>query len=185
MHLFPLIIFGILAGCFALLLELVFLNVPVLTSASVVSFFDFDSIFSFQAIGTLLLIALIEEASKYIFLLQYIQFSIKRKIPLPSFVSVAVLFGAGFSTLEFLFAFQSEIPFPPLSLLKTLFLHTATTLLLTSFLSSPDPDHENDFSRESDPSPKKRHFALSPRNLLVLSGAVLIHLAYNIFLLTL
>lgn len=152
------IIFGALAGCFALFLELV---------TSSVSFLDAQSVFSFQIFGTLLLIALIEEISKYTFLLQYQKyFALYTAIALSRSIILGIFFGIGFSSLEMILSWQSVAPFSLFSTMGTLLLHISTSLLLASFTLS---------------LPKGRR-AVSWKSLGIISVVVALHLGYNIAL---
>ncbi len=122
------IIFGILGASFALLLEMVFLNVTHL--------YDYTSLtFDFSSFALIATTALIEEGSKYLFLRQYL---IRFNTSLTTFRTTllsALCFGLGFASLEGILALTTG----PLSqdswfLLGTTLLHIATSILLLAFL---------------------------------------------------
>ncbi|MFZ2187575.1 MAG: hypothetical protein WAV46_03055 [Candidatus Moraniibacteriota bacterium] len=161
------IIFGALAGCFALLLELAALSIPFVASPSTLPFFAFDTIFSLRTFITLLVLALIEEFSKFLFLIRYRPYAPRNgRNAFPIFILLALLFGIGFSSLEIAFSTQATAAFPVVAIFKILFLHIGTSLLFVYCLfSSPEPDK-----------------TFSSRNFRLLSLAVSLHLVYNILL---
>lgn len=158
----PLIIllFGALAASFALIIELLMMNLlPVSLTL--------EGTFSFGILSSFLLLALIEEASKYIFLLRYKKYAPYRSEPTFSIYAVlAVLFGVGFSSLEIVFASQNISMVSLSSILSTLLLHIGTSLIFISFLFS-QPE-------------QKRPLALKSSWIILV--AVLLHLAYNVLI---
>lgn len=153
------ILFGALAASFALIIELLMMNLlPVSLTL--------EGTFSFGILSSFLLLALIEEASKYIFLLRYKKYAPYRSKPtfLTSAV-LAILFGVGFSSLEIVFASQNISIVSLSSILSTL-LHIGTSLIFVSFLfSKPKQDQ-----------------SIALKSSWIILVAVLLHLAYNILI---
>lgn len=154
------LIFGALAGSFAFLLELFAMSLFSLPFAT-------EGIFSLSIFFVFLLLALIEEVSKFTFLIRYKKYALhKNKESLSYFIALALLFGIGFSSLEVILSFQNVGTVSFFPIFQTLLLHISTSLLFVFFL----------FYKQTH---KK---SLSWRNVWIISGAILIHLSYNIIL---
>jgi len=129
--LFTVFIFGLLAASFALLLELVILNLS--------SLHDYSSLpFDFSSLSILALAALIEEGSKYLFVRTYLsRFFEGLDLDTPKLLTLGLFFGAGFSAIEVTLSL-SGTPTPSsndlLRILATALLHVATTLAILFFL---------------------------------------------------
>lgn len=151
-------IFGLLAASFALVVELVALNLS--------SLHDYSSLaFDFSNLGILATAALIEEGSKYLFVRKYLaRFFAGITLDTLKLLVIGFFFGAGFATIEVAFALsgnpaQSDL----LRILATALLHIATSLIILFFL-------KNEAGR-----PLGRFF-------LPLGLAFALHLIYNITL---
>ena len=154
------ILFGALAGSLALIIELPMMNL---------SFFPvtLEGTFSSGILLSFLLLAIIEELSKYIFLFRY-----RRYIPYENTLTLslsllsAILFGIGFSSLEIIFASQNTTTVSLFPIMRTLSLHIGTSLLfIYSLFRLPQ---------------QNRLFTL--KSFWIISGAVLFHLLYNILI---
>lgn len=154
------LIFGALAGSFAFLLELFAMSLFSLPFAA-------EGIFSLSTFLVFLLLALIEEVSKFTFLIRYKKYALhKNERCLPYFIALALLFGIGFSSLEVALSFQNVGTVSFFPIFQTLLLHISTSLLFVFFL----------FYKQT------QEKALFSRNLWLISGAILVHLSYNIIL---
>lgn len=125
---FMALIFGVLGASFALLLELVFLNITHL--------YNYTSfVFDFSSLSLLAATALIEEGSKYLFLRQYlVRFPDSSRIFSLALLS-AVVFGLGFASLESVLALSTgPISRDSLFLLGTTLLHIITSIIIVLFL---------------------------------------------------
>lgn len=154
------IIFGFLAAAFALIAELLVFSLFTFSeSASVTPLPIGGAELSFSVLLTLLLGALIEEASKYLFLLRYRIIRIREETL--SFLQTALtglLFGLGFSLPEAWFAWDT-IGLKAAPITGIVLVHAVTSILLAAALLDPS-------SR------------LRPRIAYIL--ATIIHIAYNI-----
>lgn len=156
---FVIILFGTLAASFALIIELLIMNLFALP-------FTLEGAFSFKIVLSFLLLALIEEGSKYLFLLRYRKYAPdKNAFTFSTSLLTAILFGIGFSSLEIIFASQNLVVASLFPIVRTLLLHISTSLFLIYFL----------FSRWQ----QEHSFAL--KGFGILSSAILLHLMYNIF----
>ncbi|MEI8096938.1 MAG: PrsW family glutamic-type intramembrane protease, partial [Candidatus Moraniibacteriota bacterium] len=154
------LIFGALAGSFALVLELLTMSLFSLP-------FAMEEIFSFSTFFIFLLLACIEEISKFIFLNRYKKYSLlKNSQTISSFITLAILFGIGFSSLETILSFQDISLLSLSSILKTLLLHISTSLLFVYFI----------FYK------KERKPIVHSVNLWLILSTIFIHLIYNIIL---
>lgn len=128
---FTVFIFGLLAASFALLLELVILNLS--------SLHDYSSVpFDFSNLSILALAALIEEGSKYLFVRTYLsRFFEGLNIDPLKLLALGAFFGAGFAAIEVTLSLSGN-PDPSssdlLHILATAVLHVATSLVILFFL---------------------------------------------------
>jgi RsiW-degrading membrane proteinase PrsW (M82 family) len=153
MSYFILILSGVLASCFALILEIILLPSGFSLSQSI-------SLTLFTAL-VLASLALIEEGAKYLFLRQYIRrFSDQSGTTGLFFLSL--LFGASFSLLELGLSLQNALPWLLLPMLGRTLLHIVTSYTLLSFIVRPFPT------------------ALFKKIVLPILVATLIHFVYNI-----
>lgn len=149
------ILFGILAACFALALEL------LVTGISSVSLIGLATL-SWKTLSLLAGIAIIEEASKYIFLRQYVS---RFGLPAgegPHLAKAALLgtaFGAGFVVPELFLLYSGAAPVPLLPVVTLISVHILTSLAFAAALFA---------SRD-----RKRWVFFS------LAFAVFLHLSYN------
>lgn len=151
-------LFGALAGSFALIIELLTMNLFA-------SPFTLEGAFSFKIVLSFLLLALIEEGSKYTFLLRYKKYApAKNAFTFSTSLLTAILFGIGFSSLEIIFASQNTAVASLFPIVRTLLLHISTSLFLIYF-----------FFRQPQ---QKRFFTL--KGFWIISGVVSLHLLYNI-----
>lgn len=156
MPLIIIVLFGILAASFALILETL--------GASLFSLSTQIEGFSFKTLLVLLSIAFIEESSKYIFLRQFAQRFIARIQPTPkNALLLGVLFGIGFSLLETFFLLNIAGSHPFLAFLKTTTVHIITSIIFALFLF---------------PSTNPSKWRFSPRSLVLF--AIIFHTIYNI-----
>lgn len=128
---FTVFIFGLLAASFALVLELVLLNLS--------SLHDYSSLsFDFSSLGIVVLAALIEEGSKYLFARQYLsRFFASITLGTLQLLIVGFFFGAGFAAIEMAFAlFGNPAQSDLLRILATALLHIATSLIILFFLKN-------------------------------------------------
>ncbi len=152
------ILFGALAGSFALIIELFTMSLFPFS-------FTLEGVFSFRILFGFFLFALIEEISKYIFLFRYRRYAPSESTStLFTSLILAILFGIGFSSLEIIFTSQNTVVTPLFPIMRTLFLHIGTSLLLIYF-----------FFRLPQ---QNRLFTL--KGLWVISGVMFLHLLYNI-----
>ena len=128
MYLTP-FIFGALSASFALLIELVVLNLDHLQEFS-------SPTFDASSLLLLVAVALIEELGKYLFLRQYLLRYFKAtSISLKTALYLGFFFGSGFSSLEVAFASADQtIPLAFFPLLGIVLIHILTSLILVSFL---------------------------------------------------
>lgn len=154
------IIFGFLAAAFALIVELTVFSVFTLSeSASVTPLPTDGSSLSLSILVTLLLGALIEEASKYLFLLRYgILRLAGQTVTTRTALGLGLVFGLGFAIPEAWFAW-STIGLKIAPIAGIVLVHAVTSILLAAALLDPS-------SR------------LRPRIAYIL--ATIIHIAYNI-----
>jgi hypothetical protein len=155
MPVIAIILFGILAASFALALEL------LATGLSSVSLSSLETL-SLKALLILAGIALIEEASKYVFLRQYASRFFVAGIGKPALLTASLLgagFGIGFAVPEIFFLYSGAIASPALAFIATAGLHLATSIAFAISIFS--------FS--------ERRFSA----FLILSAAILLHLSYN------
>ena len=148
------LIFGALAGSFALALELVALPGDALIT-------DPSQYFAFNSIFTLLGVALIEETSAYLFLRQYaLRYFPNTLANIRETLLIGILFGIGFASLEIalILGSGSEWLFWPIC--GILFIHTVTGLIFALSLLY--------FSQ------KRPWFAPAP-----IAGALVLHTLYN------
>ncbi|PIX90141.1 MAG: hypothetical protein COZ29_01535 [Candidatus Moranbacteria bacterium CG_4_10_14_3_um_filter_45_9] len=154
------ILFGALAGSLALIIELPMMNL---------SFFPvtLEGTFSSGILLSFLLLAIIEELSKYIFLFRYRRYILyENTLTLSLSLLSAILFGIGFSSLEIIFASQNTTTVSLFPIMRTLSLHIGTSLLfIYSLFRLPQ---------------QNRLFTL--KSFWIISGAVLFHLLYNILI---
>lgn len=123
------LIFGALGASFALILELVLLDLSAFRNYA--SFAP-----DFASLGILACAALIEEAAKYLFLRQYLlRFFASQDLGTALALTLGALFGVGFASLEIGLALAET---PERSILPWLFgtalLHLSTSLIVISFL---------------------------------------------------
>jgi len=144
------LIFGILGASLALVIELVVLNLGGSLSYS-------PLLPNFSNLSTLVLVAVIEEAARYLLLRQYIVRFLANTEPLwRQTLLIGILFGSGFASIELALLFgQGATPLVPA--FGIALVHIALSLLFASSLT------------------KKLPF---PALSIFVSG-VLIHLAYN------
>lgn len=149
------ILFGILSASFALAIEL------LATGLSSVSLVSLETL-SFRALSILAGIALIEEASKYVFLKQYASRFLISGIDRPALRRAVLLgagFGIGFAIPELFLIYSGAMASPALAYIGTAGLHMATSIAFAiSILSFAE----------------KRLAAF-----LILAAAILLHLSYN------
>lgn len=149
------ILFGILAACFALAFEL------LATGLSSVSLVSLETL-SFKVTLVLFGIAFIEEVSKYVFLRQYALRFFAIAAGRPALRNAALLgagFGIGFAAPEIFLMQGSAIASPGLAFIGTAGLHMATSIAFAIAIFS---------------FPERRFSAL-----LILVAAILLHLSYN------
>lgn len=154
------LIFGALAGSFALIFEL------LITSLFPVPF-TFEGIFSLSVLLLFFIFAFIEEISKFVFLFRYKKYSFhKNGHSLVFFIILALLFGIGFSSLETIFSSQNIVAFSFFAIWKIFLVHISTSFLFIYFiLHKQEPET-----------------VFSLRNFWLVSSAILVHLSYNIIL---
>lgn len=158
MPLVIIVLFGILAASFALILETL--------GASLFSLSPQIGGFSLKALLVLLSVAFIEESSKYIFLRQYAQrfFTRVRPVLKGSFL-LGTLFGIGFALLEAFFLLNIAAPHPFFIFLRTAAVHIITSVAFALFIfSSLNPSE----------------WRFSPRSLVLF--AIIFHTLYNLSL---
>lgn len=133
MPLIPLIFFGGLAASFALALELLVFPFSA----------PFTSLTSFTpwTIGTLAILAGIEEFAKYLFLRQYVrQYCPTLPLSWPHAITLGLVFGASFAALEIgLVFFVASFRAPGWTLLGILGLHIASSLVLAHLYRTAVP----------------------------------------------
>lgn len=160
---YPMIaIFGLLAASMAVIIEIITLGAPGVTSYPL-SAINFSSIFA------LLAVAIVEEGTKYIFLRQYIRRFLQDRAPsLKTAVALGFAFGLGFASLEIAFILfdttKAGVALWPLT--GILSLHIATSILLATVLSR---------------TLKSSLFTLAPALGSVIGIHVLYNLAVSIF----
>jgi hypothetical protein len=154
------IIFGVLSAAFALIAELLVFSFSVFTeSASSTPLPIGGGSLSVAIILTIVVGALIEEASKYLFLIRYHVLRLAdRELALGSLLLLGLLFGLGFALPEAWFAW-SAVGLEAAPIAGVILIHTLTSILLAAILLSPS----------------KR---FSPLFAFLL--AVSLHIAYNI-----
>lgn len=135
-----LIIFGALSAGFALILEGVAISLPGIADSSftALSPTSFVGDFSLAVFGFFVLVALIEETSKYLFLRQYLlRFAAPRPSLDDAWPWVGLVFGGGYAAVEIALALKGDVT-PPLPLLGgILLLQLATSLALARLLRRP------------------------------------------------
>lgn len=147
------ILFGILASCFALILELIVAGAPSVS-------FVFTETLSFKILLILFGIAFIEETSKYIFLRQYTsRFFVTSRAALGSATILGASFGIGFAMPEIFLIQYGMTEAPILALLGTASLHIATSIAFAIAILS--------FAKNRLSAP------------ILVSAALLLHMAYN------
>lgn len=126
-------IFGTLAAFFAIIIEIVTLDLGHLSDYS-------SPILAFSSLALLMAVALIEECSKYLFLRQYlIRYSTAILLTPKQIFSLGLGFGSGFSTIEAAFIISQKMEISSfLWLSGILFVHITTVLILVSFLKRPE-----------------------------------------------
>ncbi|OGI15039.1 MAG: hypothetical protein A3E38_03295 [Candidatus Moranbacteria bacterium RIFCSPHIGHO2_12_FULL_54_9] len=148
------IIFGALAGSFALILELVTLPGDALITGP-------SQYFAFGSIFTLLGVALIEETSAYLFLRQYaLRYFPGTLASVRATLLSGLLFGIGFASLEIALILWNSSGWLVWPLFGILFIHIVTSLIFALFLLY--------FSQ------KRPWFAPAP-----IAGALVLHTLYN------
>lgn len=168
------ILFGALASSFALILELLAMSLFSLSDQSFLASIPFaiDGVFSLKTLLILLLIAFIEEASKYLFLRQYARrFFVYTAAAIKNSLILGVLFGLGFTILETLFLLNASAIHLFSALLGTASVHIITSAALALFLFS--------FSNPSKQEPRKRLFSA----FSLISAAAIFHTLYNLAIL--
>ncbi|HLC95550.1 MAG TPA: hypothetical protein VJH89_03625 [Patescibacteria group bacterium] len=131
MSFITILIFGILASCFALIIEL------IVTGLTPVSLIVLET-FSFNTVLIVLALALIEEITKYVFLHQYaLRYLKKVFLTLQQILFYSLSFGIGFSLLEGVLSWQNGIPLTLFSLVSRALLHSSTSFLFAYFLFRP------------------------------------------------
>lgn len=164
MPLIPIILFGALSGCFALILELAAFSLYAAFGSAPFSFSPIiiGSGISSSAFLAIAGIALVEEASKYLFLRQYaLRYLGEAVIPERSALILGTLFGIGFASLEIALAIGSETAANPLyPILGVAGIHIATSLAFAWYLFRF--------------SPKRPAHALN-----LVSAMVSLHILYN------
>lgn len=158
-----LVVFGILAASFALLVEILITSlIPAIPST-------LQHIFSFGTFLTLLGIACIEESAKYLFLSQYAKRFSANIIPsLRISIPIGALFGAGFAIVEIFLATGTMQSHPSLAIPSMAMLHIITGIMFSVFLFSP----------------LYRRLTVSKRRLLasyLIASAILLHTLYNMY----
>lgn len=150
------ILFGILASCFALALELLAAGLFSVSLAALATL-------SFEALLLLSGIAFIEEASKYLFLRQYAArffAAAADKSALRRALLLGAGFGIGFAAPEILLIQKSVAAPPALALIGTAGLHIATSAVFAVAILS--------FAQKRFSAP------------LLISAAALLHTLYNL-----
>lgn len=149
--LFTALIFGILAGSLALVIELVALNFTG-------SFTYSPLLPNFAAFSTVALAALIEESARFLLLRQYVVRFLSESAPSwQAILAMGTLFGLGFATIELALILSQESA-PLMALVGIVLVHiTLSALFLFCLL-------------------RKRSF---PTFLVLFSGFAL-HLCYNL-----
>ena len=126
-------IFGTLAAFFAIILEIVTLDLSHLS--------DYSSLtLAFSSLVLLMAVALIEEGSKYLFLRQYLlrYFAAVPLTPRQA-LSLGLGFGVGFSAIEAAFIISRKTGTNDLLWLSGIFLvHIAAALIFVFFLKHPE-----------------------------------------------
>ena len=149
------LLFGIFSAAFALILELVFLSFSTNPLIPVVALFEGSSLTPFLTFS-LIAAAVIEEASKFLFLRQYYIRFPSHPIFLP-----ALFFGLGFASVEVFLAFQNSVY--SFAFVGSIALHIATSFLLAFFL-------------------RRSLTPLAVSSILAIALAILAHIAYNLSL---
>lgn len=150
-------IFGLLAASMAVIIEIITLGAPGVTSYPI-SVINFSSVFSILAVAS------VEEGTKYLFLRQYIRRFLKdRALSLKTAALLGFAFGLGFASLEIAFILfgAPKAGMAVWPLVGILTLHTVTSILLAVVLSR---------------SLKSRLFT----PLGVLGSVIGIHILYNL-----
>lgn len=115
--------FGILAGCFALLVELLIASLFSLSMESLQSFSTYSLLLLFG-------IAFVEETAKYLFLFQYAKrFFHDTAATFARALLLGGIFGIGFASTEFILVEQSAASFPTLALTGTAGLHVVISII--------------------------------------------------------
>lgn len=125
--LFTVFIFGLLAASFALLLELVILNLS--------SLHDYASLpFDFSNLSILATAALIEEGSKYLFVRTYLdRFFGNLNLDTLKLLALGLFFGGGFAAIEVTLSLSGNptpTPNELFHILATALLHVTTSLVI-------------------------------------------------------
>ncbi|MDD2766640.1 MAG: hypothetical protein PHH40_02630 [Candidatus Moranbacteria bacterium] len=155
-----LIFFGIFASVCALILE--FFTLSIFSS-----FLFLETVFSLKTFLFFLVLAIIEEISKYIFLFQYKKRTSFEHISFFRLISYSVFFGTGFSLVEYILSLPSLsfISPIPLAFFPTFLLHTSLTFCFIFFLSRFHSQGKT----------------LTKTSFSVLFGTIIIHFLYNVF----
>jgi hypothetical protein len=158
-------IFGLLAAFFAVIVEIATsVNPLALTLGTFRQFESYaDYLLSFTGIPLLILIAGIEELSRYVFLRQYaLRFIFEPEaLTRKQKALLGIFFGLGFSSLEIFLLFQTEDQTPLLPLSGIVLVHVVLSVLFAFSLLRNTP---------------KRTLS----TLLVLGLAILFHTLYNL-----
>lgn len=151
--LFTALIFGILAGSLALVIELVALNFTG-------SFTYSPLLPNFAALSTIALTALIEESARFLLLRQYVVRFLSENAPSwQAILAMGTLFGLGFATVE-LALILSQDSAPLIGLIGIVLVHVALSVFFLFSLL------------------RQRSFPA----LLVLFLGFVLHLCYNLIL---
>lgn len=121
------VLFGLLSACFALLIEIGVLSLGDITNPTFTPF-------NFSSLHTLLLLAVIEEVSKFLFLAQFAKrFFSETHAMLHLALLLGILFGIGFSAPEFFLSIHSLVTdFTPI--ISVVALHILTSILLAYYV---------------------------------------------------
>lgn len=120
--LFTALIFGVLAGSLALVIELVALNFTG-------SFTYSPLLPNFAALSTITLTALIEESARFLLLRQYVvRFLSESALSWQAILAMGTLFGLGFATIELTLILSQESA-PSIALIGIVLVHVTLSVL--------------------------------------------------------